>query len=204
MAGPDWQPEEWYKYKNYADEVWVQLRLLEWAGAEDSVEEWILTFSPSSEWDQDWLLQRIEPLGYRDISALEQGEPVYDMEVIDRKFSWGADVSTFSILMDVGIGVLGGAAWDGIKAVRNQIKEKNGYSYHRLDEQEAVERAQWILGRRYKLADGQLQLISVEISNSDAIVTMKDHNEINYRCLLVERDGLVSLARITRTLRGEL
>lgn len=26
VAGrPDWQPEEWLKHKNYADDVWVQL-----------------------------------------------------------------------------------------------------------------------------------------------------------------------------------
>ena len=200
MAGSNWQPEEWYKYKNYADEVWVQLQFIEPRGAKDlPVEDWILTFSPSTEWDQDWLLQRIEPLGYMDTPGSEQGQPVYVMQVIDRKVNWGADASTFSVLMDIGIGVLGGAAWDGIKVIHNQIKKNNEYSAEPLDEQEAIERVRWMLCRRYKITEEQLQLESVEIYDSDAIVTMKGPEGVTYRCQLVERDGLVMLARITWT-----
>ncbi len=205
MAGrPDWQPEEWLKHKNYADDVWVQLRFLEWAGADESVEDWVLSFSPGTEFDQDWLLRRIEPLGYQEPTpgGYHIGQPVYSMEIVDRKFSWGADASVFSTLMDVGVGVLGGAAWEGIKAVRAQLTDKikqDGYAVQPLGEQEAAERVRWILGRKYELRDEQLTLVAVELSDSDAIVTMTDDTGITYRAQLVERDGLLSLARIART-----
>jgi hypothetical protein len=66
MAGrPAWRPEEWLKHKNYADHVWVQLRFLQWAGAEESVEDWVLSFNPGAGFDQDWLLRHIESLGYQ-------------------------------------------------------------------------------------------------------------------------------------------
>lgn len=205
MAGrPDWQPEEWLKHKNYADHVWVQLRFLQWAGADESVEDWVLSFNPGAEFDQDWLLRHIEPLGYQEPNpdGYHIGQPVYSMEIIDRKFSWGADASTLSILMDVGIGVLGGAAWDGIKAIRAQVAEKmrqDAFAVQPLGEQEAVERARWMLGRKYELREEQLTLVAVEVSDSDAIVTMTDDEGITYRAQLVESDGLVLLARITRT-----
>lgn len=204
MSGrPLWHPDEWLKHRNYADQVWVQLRFLEWAGADESVEDWVLSFNPGAEFDQDWLLRHIEPLGYQEPTpgGYHVGQPVYNMEVIHRKFSWGADASIFSILMDIGIGVLGSAAWDGIKAIRTQVANKmkrEAFVDQSLGEQEAVERTRWMLGRRYKLREDQLALVTVEMSNSDAIVTMTDDTGITYRVQLVEKDGLVLLGRINR------
>jgi hypothetical protein len=209
VAGrPGRQPEAWLKYKNYADHVWVELRFLPWAGAEESVEDWVLSLNPGAEFDQDWLLRHIESLGYQEPTPGDYhiGQPVYNMEIIGRKFSWGAEVSTFSILMDVGIGVLGNAAWEGIKAIRTQLANKmkrDRLAVQPLGEQEAVERTRWILGRKYELREEQLFHVAVEMSHSDAIVTMTDEVGVAYRVQLVESDGLVLLARISRTFPHE-
>jgi hypothetical protein len=130
------------------------------------------------------------------------GQPVYNMEIIDRKFSWGAETSTFSILMDIEVNVLGSAAWDGIKTIRAQLANKmkrDAFAVQPLGEQEVIERTRWMLGRKYELREEQLSLVAVEVSDSDAIVTMTDDAGIAYRAQLVESDGLVLLARIRRT-----
>lgn len=205
MSGPKRTTEEWDEYKNYADQVWVRLRFLEWAGADDSVEDWVLVVHPGSSWDQDWLLSQIEPLGYQPVQGRALGEPVYFLQVIDNKHNWGADAVTVSILMDIGIGVLGGAAWEGIKAVRQRVIEKlaatNDGRAEPLDEQEAVERVRWMLTARFDLQDDPpLELLAVVLTDPDAVVTMRDGEGTTYAVELVERDGLVLLARIKRTI----
>lgn len=208
VSGPRRTTEEWDKYKNYADQVWVQLRFLEWAGADDSVEDWVLVLHPGSSWDQDWFLRQIEPLGYQPVPGHPLGQPTYSMRVIDNKHNWGADAVTVSILMDIGIGVLGGAAWEGIKAVRRQVIERltavEGVRAEPLDEQEAVERVRWMLNARFDLRnDAPLELVAVELTAPDAVVTMRDGKGTTYSVELVERDGLVLLARIKRTIKPQ-
>lgn len=67
----------------------------------------MLSFSPGTEFDQDWLLRRIEPLGYQEPTpgGYHIGQPVYSMEIIDRSSAGAPTLPSSPSLMDVGVAV---------------------------------------------------------------------------------------------------
>jgi hypothetical protein len=208
--GGFWTPESWRRYRNWADQVWVELHFVEYPSL-PSEEDWLIVSQVGAAWDQDWLVSRVEELGHAPPQQVEgqpprsMGEPLYDMRVQDAKFSWGADAAALEILMDVSKAVLGAAAWEGtrrlarVMAARLRDREEQ-WTAKPLSEEEAIERVRWMLGKRYSIREEELSLRSVELAaaNGTATVQLVDQAGATYSCELISEDGLVLVARVRR------
>lgn len=204
-----WTPESWRQYRNYADQVWLEFRFVEHPTA-PSEEDW-LVLAQGAAWDQDWLVSRIEELGHAPPQQVEGepprplGEPLYHMRIQDTKSSWGADGAALQVLVDVSIGVLGSAAFEGMKRLTREMADRlRGETQispqGALTEDEAVERVRWMVSRRYSVPEIGLSLRSVELRSHDgaATVQLTDESGTTYSCNLVTLDGLVSFAKVRR------
>jgi hypothetical protein len=97
-----WTPESWQHFRNWADQVWIEFRFVDYPSL-PSDEDWLVASQAGSAWDQDWLVSRVEELGHAPTQQVEGqpprpiGEPLYNMSVRDTKFSWGADAASLQI-----------------------------------------------------------------------------------------------------------
>jgi hypothetical protein len=157
-----WTDDQWRAFRNYADSVRIEMNFVEHP-SEPSVEEWVLS-SSAANWDQDWLIRQVEQLA----SDPETG-PLYVLQIKETHFSWGADAAALQILVDLSIGLLGAAIWDGAKALARSLSERlaDADAGEPLTEDELVGRARLIVVARYDPEDSQLKVISVEIASPD-------------------------------------
>jgi len=203
-----WTPETWRRYRNWADQVRIEFRFVEYPSL-PSEEDWFVVSQVGAAWDQDWLVSRVEELGHAPPLQVEGepprsiGEPLYVMRVQDTKSSWGADAAALEIVMDVSKAVLGAAAWEGTRRLAREmaarLRSKEGFTAEPLSEDEAVERVRWMVSRRYSVPGENLSLRSVELSASgSASVQLLDAAGTVYSCELISEDGLVLVARVRR------
>ena len=78
----------------------------------------------------------MEQLGYTN-----DGEPTYILSVQASTLSWGADASSFKILLDVGVQAAGGAIGAAIYGLARDIASRLSGEDRPLTEAEAAERA---------------------------------------------------------------
>lgn len=156
----EWTAETWRAYRNYADEVMVQVRFLDETDQDRELDATWVILAHGAKWDQDWLLQRVEALG----RVPESGEPRFILETRENRLSWGAETASLQIILTVGGMVLGSALEVAFDRLGDGRRTLEGWGRGEpLNEQEAVARTRWIMVQRFGLNDEELRLQSVEI-----------------------------------------
>lgn len=170
---------------------------------DDPVEE-IVVGTQGAAWEEDWLVKQVEDVVVEDWHREhEDSEPLYNISVNRQRSNWGADQSTFSIWVDLGIGIAGSAIWDLTKlAARKMAARLKGVDGHSLDRpltvEEISERTNWLLCRRFGLKWDDLKLISTDVKDGAASVILVDRNATYYYCSFLLIDGLIDMVRFRR------
>jgi hypothetical protein len=177
----------------------VRLRFVDDPAATEAIEEWDLCPLFSAHWPKDWLVRRVETLGYSD-----HGEPTYILDVREAKSSWGVELSSLQIVMDVWVGLLGSAAWEGFRSLSkdlaSQARAKEGFAGWQFDEYEVENRAIWMLSERYRMSEEQVRTISMEYDGRHASCEFDGPDGTLYNVELDLVDGLIVLWKVRRRL----
>jgi hypothetical protein len=175
----------------------VRLRFVDDPAATEAVEEWDLCPLFSAHWPRVWLVRRVQALGYSD-----DGEPTYILDVREAKSSWGVELSSLQIVMDVWVGLLGSSAWERIRSLSkdlaSQARTKEGFAGWQLDEFEVENRAFWMLSERYRVPDEHLRMTSMEYDGRHASCEFDGPDGMSYSVELDLVDGLIVLWKVRR------
>ncbi|MDX2968170.1 hypothetical protein PWY87_19585 [Kribbella solani] len=194
-----WEPAEWENYRNGADEVTIRLRFVGDQTGAEVVEEWTVIPPGRAVWSQDWLVREVESLGHDP----ETGYPAYLLTVRESKASWGFDVATLQILMDVWKGLLTAVAWEGLKALAKRLAthaREEGHQPLTLSEDEAENRARWLVVERYQVPEDALRLKAIESDGAHATVELAGSDGTTYHVGLELVDGLIMITKTRREL----
>lgn len=189
--------EEWRAYHNYADEILIQVRVLDEERKELDT-SWVVV-AHGSTLDRDWLHQQVEALG----RSPESGDSVFHLDIRESHTSWGGDAASLQMILDISKWVLTAAFGAAINQLMAGMAARNSGRNQGppLDEQEAIERASWFVARRFKLPSDSLALTSVEVEPPDvARVSLRGSSGETYDVELRREQGLVYAAKIKRTL----
>jgi hypothetical protein len=202
-GGWAWTDETWSAYRNYADQVIVNVRPVESPADEEGDEEFVI-LSGQAQWNQDWLVREVESLGYVRLNETSR-EPAYSLSIQERHTSWGADAASYTILLLVAQWALSSGLWDAVKLLGGKIASKalspGDQPDAPLDEDEAVRRAKVVLYNRYSKPPDLLKLKSVElVEASRANLVFVDERANQYECDLIAKGPSVSVARIKKVL----
>jgi len=191
----EWTAESWRAYRNYADEVMVQVRFLDETDQDKELDATWVILAHGANWDQDWLLQRVEALG----RVPESGEPRFILQTRENRLSWGAETASLQIILTVGGMVLGSALEVAFDRLADSLaaRLRDGAGGEPLNEQEAVARTRWIMVQRFDLKDEDLRLQAVEIEPPDkACIVLVAHDGCIYETDLRRQDGVVLVGRV--------
>lgn len=96
-------------------------------------------------------------------------------------FSWGADAASLAFVISAGIsaaqGIVGGASWDGLKAIAKRIHGTGKPArLQPLDDQEAISRAKQMAALAFNGLDSSgFTVLSVSVADNAATVVMRYH-----------------------------
>jgi hypothetical protein len=130
--------------------------------------------------NRDQLRTELERLHWtRDSSGHPSHQP-YLLEDTYSHHSWGADAASLGFVIWVAStavgGIVGGASWDGLKAIGNRIVKATSRDpgQRALDDQEAIKRAKQIAEAAFKDIDTSgFTVLSVSVADSQATVVLR-------------------------------
>jgi len=201
---PTTSDESWAAYRNYADRVTVTVVPVDHPSADHEADDaWVL-ISNGAAWDHDWLLRHVHELAALDPDEHGGAEAPHILEVGERHSSWGADAAAVDILLFLAQWAATSAAWDATKALATRMQRRlddgeASETEQPLTEAEAEARARWTTTARWKIAEDQLELVSIEIEPpAKAAVVLIDNNGWRYECDLVAIGNNVTTSRLKR------
>lgn len=150
--------DQFRQMRRYADRVSVNVRGLRDDRDPDRGRDWFLV-TDSAPWDPEWLLQQVEVLGYRQYGDVR--ERVYDLEFTERRVEWGASAAVYEIVLQTMLSI---GLEEGLRRLARvlaaKLRESGSLGDHPLDQDEAVNRARWLVATRYRVGDDALSILS--------------------------------------------
>jgi hypothetical protein len=196
---PRWEFDGWEAAGPTEGRVLVRLRFVDDPPATEAVEEWAMCPLFPAQWPRDWLVHRVEALGYSD-----SGEPKYILNIRETRSSWWVEASSVQIVMDLWVGLLGSVAWEGFRSLSkdlaSQARAKEGFAGWRFDEMDVENRAIWMLSERYRLPDEHFRTTSMEYDGRHASCEFTGPEGTLYNVELDLVDGLIVLWKVRRRL----
>lgn len=135
--------------------------------------------------NRDQLRREIEQLHY---SRDDQGRPEHQPFELDDHYhhvSWGADAASLEFIVKAaaraaggaGGGIVGGAAWDGLKAIGQRIRSAKGPAWpqaQQIDDQLAIRHAKQIAAASFTdVETSGFTVLAVSLSGETATVVMR-------------------------------
>lgn len=163
----------------YVDMLTVVYRAVESPGSAHPDATVVLLVDGGVSLDRDALRHEIERLHFgRDA----RGEPWHQPYILDERYthtSWGADGATLEFIVQAAsyavAGIVGGAAWDGLKSIAKRIGASRGLTSntHALDEQSALRRAtEMAIASFNDIKRAELTPLSVHLTGNKATVVL--------------------------------
>jgi hypothetical protein len=130
--------------------------------------------------NRDELRREIEQMHY---SIDDQGQRHHQPFVLEDRYnhySWGADAASMLFVISAATaavqGIVGGAAWDGLKSIGRRIRSAHGPATRTepLNDQEAIRRAQQIAAAAFDdISPSGFTVLSVSVADNTATVVMR-------------------------------
>lgn len=184
----------------YFDQVTIALVPVEYPNEENGDEEWVI--ATSGEWAKEWLKEAA-------LSAAVPDAGPFVLDTRETDFEWGASGTAYTIILFVSQLVGTSLAWDGVKALARKLHQQRASMPHptpmmELTDEEAVNRAKWLIQQRYREDEFALEVSSVEIRPpGKATVELSAPVRWNYQIDLDIENDLVVASRIRRSRRVE-
>lgn len=202
-----WTDEIWREWDDYADQVSVEVRFKEWAGAEDADERWLLS-SDGAAWSKDWLKREVVDLAAVGSSGGCCGSGTYLLDSRERTTEWGASASVFEIVLTLAQDQLSNATWAALGALsaklagrlRRRRVEQGGFEELEWDTEAASSAAFSAVRRLYEVAPDALEVRSVE-RRDDGVMVVEVHERTSRSLFTVDvrsPGGDVYLARVRK------
>lgn len=194
--------ESWSKYRNYADQVTVSVRFVEWMADENPSEVWFFSI-PGDDSNRDWLVRQVKGLS---LSRTDEGlvhEPSI-LEVHETHVDWGAEGGSQQIILFLTQAVVAGATWELFKSLGQRVIERMRRSRvfppleRLLSEDEVIARSKWTIAESYSVDENRLELISVETGCDAATVELQGPGDTSYTCSFEVLDNALVVARLKR------
>lgn len=189
----DWTDESWRAYRNYADQVVIQIKFLDETDQVTELDSSWVILTLGANWDQDWLLQQVEAIG----------DNRFYLQTRENRLSWGAEAASLQVILSVGEIAMTAALGAAIDRLATMLSHRlsEGDAGEPLAEDEATERARWIIAKRYELDGESLIALSVEVEPPHAArVSLRGDNGETYDVELRREHGLVYVAKVKRSL----
>ena len=189
--------DQFEQFRRYADRVTVNVRGLGEDRDPDQGHDWFVV-TDGAPWDPDWLLRQVEALGYRHYG--DEREPVYGLELTERRVEWGASAAVIQVVLQTMLAI---GLEEGVRSLARvlagKLRESGRPDEYSLDEDEAVNRARWLVTARYRVEDGALAVLSTSTrEDGGASVALRDDAGNTYRCSMRLEEGLVLMAEVER------
>lgn len=140
----------------------------------------VLVMDVGASINRDQLRSELERLHWTPGSGGQLRHQPYLLEDRYSHHSWGADAASLAFVVSAGWtvvqGIVGGAAWDGLKAIGNRIVKATGRApgQHAIDDQDAIKRAEQIASAAHKDIDPSgFTVLSVSVEGNEATVVMR-------------------------------
>lgn len=183
----------------YADRATFRVQFVEDPGV-TADEVWEVV-SERPGFDFKWLYEEAEGLA---VSGPPHVPNLINVRV--NRTDWGADATTFEVLLTVSQWVLeqGAAATFGAAFAdligRMHTQSRPDHDGKPLRRQEATERARWRVHEEYEVDADRLTVTSEEESDGSWTIGLAEAGRASYEVTLTVIDGLVVATRIKRTL----
>ncbi|MBM4728833.1 hypothetical protein GS446_19710 [Rhodococcus hoagii] len=185
----------------YANRVVVEYSQIEFPGA-PSGETLLLMVHPARRFDLDALYIELEQINYEVQPDGSKRHMPFILEQKVRHHSWGADATSVDfVLQAAASGLIGSAAWEGLKAIAHGFAEKaralSQESPRTLSEDEAKFWAPIMTQRRFNL-DEMPTVTKIEFSDPDATIWMTGPDGSKYVAQIELIEGLAALGKVSR------
>lgn len=197
----DFESDDDSPFHYYGVEVTIELADAPLPGHADEV--WCVDLS-GMPMRRSWLLKEVDEIPLAAGPAKGHGVP-HAVDVIDRRTEWGASGASLQVLLYLAAsGVVGGAAWEAVKQLasrgaRMMIESGcNRYVDRDITEEEARNRCEWLISKRYEIDSTDLRLRSVETASSVATVIFDGPGGWTFTGELTVEHGVVLLTKVRR------
>jgi hypothetical protein len=198
--------KEWQEWKDYADQVSVQVRFRSWAGANDAEEHWLLQ-SDGAAWTKDWLSRRLINLAAADAANSCCGRGNYFLDTRDKKTEWGASGALFEALLTLSENLMSEATWVALGALGRELgerlrKQNPGWiATDEITEEQIHACAVWVVETDRKIPYDSLVVDSTEYLDGHVLVELHDPAGVAYVVEVQTRGDFVRLGRIRKVTR---
>lgn len=207
-SGDAYSEEEWQEWKDYADQVSVQVRFRTWAGAEDAEEQWFLQ-SDGAAWTKDWLSHQLVNLAAANGANSCCGRGNYFLDTKDKKTEWGASSAVFEAVLTLSENLMAEATWVALGALgqklATRLKQQNPEWIEQdpLSDEQAQACATWAVETARGAAYDSLVVRSIEYLSDSVLVELVDPSGFVYLVEVQTRGDCVRLSRIRKVTRPD-
>ncbi len=195
--------EDWQEWKDFADQVSIQVRFKTWAGADDAEEQWFLQ-SDGAAWTKDWLSRQLINLASADAANSCCGRGNYFLDTRDRKTEWGASSAVFEAVLTLSENLMAEATWLALGALGRELGErlrKQNPAWIASDditEEQVHACAIWVVEADRKIPYDSLVVRSTEYLDGHVLVELLDPAGAVYLVEVQTRGDFVRLGRIRK------
>ncbi len=200
--------KEWQEWKDFADQVSVQVRFRTWAGAEDAEEQWYLQ-SDGAAWTKNWLSRQLINLAAADAANSCCGRGNYFLDTRDKKTEWGASGAVFEAVLTLSENLLAEATWVALGALGRDLGERlrrknpEWVASEEITEEQVHACAIWVVEADRQIPYDSLVVRSTEYLDGHVLVELVDPAGVLYLVEVQTRGDFVRLGRIRKVTRPE-
>jgi hypothetical protein len=164
------------EYADYVDQVRIVYHSVDHPSDSSTRATVVLIADAGTEVDSRKLRTWVEQLHY---TPMPDGERRHSPFISNERFSktsWGAAGASLEIIMWVSAaaasGIVGGAAWDGLKGILARFRQRESNSNHYVDAADAQRRALQMAAATWKDL-GDLTLLSCTLHGNTAVIVLR-------------------------------
>jgi hypothetical protein len=189
--------DNYRQYRRYVDRltIVVQPVVHPMYGQPDT--EYVIE-GPSGYWDAEWVEEQVVAVA----SAGSIGCGGHGSYTLDTKYSsieWGSSGAAILFILQT---TTGAAIAEAVHVLRDKLARTIQERSEPLSEAEAIERARWLVQRRYDLSPESLALQEVTTRDSGEAITTLAADDFTYIVTHALAEGLVTCTEITRRRRA--
>jgi hypothetical protein len=168
--------DEWNAWKDYADQVTVDVRFMAGLGEDNNDESWTLV-TDGAAWPKDWLTRELVDLAAADAPNSCCGRGNYILEARDHKHEWGASAAAFEVLLTLRDGLMTEVTWVALGALgtklAGRLREMRGtweLAEDRIDDPYLHMQAVYAVSRAKGVSSDSLEVKSAELTDDDGLL----------------------------------
>jgi hypothetical protein len=190
--------DRYRRYRRYVDRLTIVVQPVEHPMYGQPDTEYVIE-APSGYWDAEWIEEQLVAVA----STSSVGCGGHGSYTLDTKYSsteWGASGAAIQFVLQT---VAGAAIAEAVHILRDKLARTVEERGDPITEAEAIERAKWLVQRRYGVSSDSLTLQEITTISQGRAITTLLAADFTYTVTHTLTEGLVTCTEITRRRRAD-